>query len=99
MELKKKLFGNEPESEKEGTIQLTEHSSVEIVADDEPDMVERLLRKGLTRELVEAMVERLEYSVDGSFSIKFKCDDYVEKLLTARGERLNGRFVHKTFTS
>ncbi|MCD8107319.1 MAG: recombinase family protein [Oscillospiraceae bacterium] len=86
LELKKKLFGEELGSETVGTVQLTEHSSVEIVADDEPDMVERLLRKGLTRELVEAMVERLEYSVDGSFFIKFKCEDYVEKLLTMKGE-------------
>ncbi len=86
MELKEKLFGEEPGGETVGTIQLTETSSVEIIEDDKPDMVERLLRRGLTRELVETMVERLEYSVDGSFSIRFKCEDYVEKLLTRQLE-------------
>ncbi|MCD7804462.1 MAG: recombinase family protein [Oscillospiraceae bacterium] len=84
-ELKKKLFTDDFGGESVGTIQLSEHSSVEIIADDEADVVERLLCRGLTRELVETMVERLEYSVDGSFSIKFKCEDYVEKLLTMKG--------------
>ncbi len=81
MELKQKLFGNEPGGETVGTIKLTETSSVEIIEDDKPDMVERLLRRGLNRELVETMIERLEYSVNGSFSIKFKFEDYVKKLL------------------
>ncbi len=85
-ELKQKVFGEEPGGETVGTIQLTKTSSVEIVADDEPDMVERLLRRGLTRELVETMIERLEYSVDGSFSITFKCEDYVEKLVMRKLE-------------
>ncbi len=86
IELKEKLFGNEPGGETVGTIKLTETSSVEIIEDDKPDMVERLLRRGLTRKLVETMIERLEYSVDGSFSIRFKCEDYVEKLLTRQLE-------------
>ncbi len=86
IELKEKLFGEEPGGETVGTIKLTETSSVEIIEDDKPDMVERLLRRGLTRKLVETMIERLEYSVDGSFSIRFKCDDYVEKLLTRQLE-------------
>ena len=85
-ELKEKLFGEEPGGETVGMIQLSETSSVEILEDDEPDMVERLLRRGLTRDLVETMIERLEYSVDGSFSIKFKCEDYVEKLLARQLE-------------
>lgn len=85
-ELKKKLFGDELGSETVGMVQLTEHSSVEIVADDELDMIERLLRRGLTRGLVETFIERLEYSVDGSFTITLKCEDYVEKLLTAKGD-------------
>ena len=84
-ELKKKLFTDDLGGKSVGTIQLTETSSVEIIEDDEPDIVERLLRKGLTRELVEVFVERLEYSVDGSFKITFKCEDYVEKLLTMKG--------------
>ncbi len=85
-ELKEKLFGNEPGGETVGTIQLTETFCVEILEDDEPDMVERLLRRGLKRELVETMIERLEYSVDGSFSIKFKCEDYIEKLVKRKLE-------------
>ncbi len=85
-QLKEKVFGNEPGGETVGTIQLTETSSVEIVEDDEPDMVERLLRRGLTRELLDAMVERLEYGVDGGLSIKFKCEDYVGKLVQRRLE-------------
>lgn len=85
-ELKKKLFSDNLNCETVGTIQLSETSSVEIVADDEPDMVESLLRRGLTRELAETMIERLEYSVDGRFSIKFKCEDYVQKLVMRRLE-------------
>ncbi|MCD7740850.1 MAG: recombinase family protein [Ruminococcus sp.] len=85
-ELKEKLFGDETGGETVGTTKLTETSSLEIIEDDKPDMVERLLRRGLTRELVETMIERLEYSVDGSFSIRFKCEDYAEKLLTRQLE-------------
>ncbi len=76
--LKNKLFAYEPSGETAGIIQLSDTSSVEIVADDETDAVERLLRRGLTSELLQTMVERLEYSADGNFSIKLKCEDYVK---------------------
>ncbi len=59
---------------------------MEIVAGNEPDMVKRLLRRGLTKAPVEAMIERLEYSVDGSFSITFTFEDCVEKLVTRQLE-------------
>ncbi|MCD7733381.1 MAG: recombinase family protein [Oscillospiraceae bacterium] len=55
-----------------GIIHLSDTSSVEILETDETDAIERLLRKGLTKELLSEFVEKLSYSVDGTFSIKFR---------------------------
>ncbi|MCD7771576.1 MAG: recombinase family protein [Oscillospiraceae bacterium] len=55
-----------------GTIRLSSTSSVEIIAVDSPDRTERLLRKGLTPELLSDYVEKLWYYSDGSLEIEFK---------------------------
>ncbi|MCD7757634.1 MAG: recombinase family protein [Clostridiales bacterium] len=85
--LKESVFAEVPDADPVGTILLNETSRVEILRRDRPDRVERLLRQGLTRELAETMVGRLEYRVDGSFSLTLRCEDYVEKLRAKRQEK------------
>ncbi|MCD8007022.1 MAG: recombinase family protein [Oscillospiraceae bacterium] len=55
-----------------GIIRLSDTSWVEIVAVDNQDRVERLLRAGLTAELLSDFVEKLWYSSDGGLAIQFK---------------------------
>ncbi|MCD7823995.1 MAG: recombinase family protein [Oscillospiraceae bacterium] len=69
------LFSETIPAETAGIINLSDTSSVEIVSLGDPDEVEHLLRKGLTRELVMATIDRLSYSVDGTFTIKFRGED------------------------
>ncbi len=83
VELKKELFSDDIPIDTTGIIRLSDTSTIEIICADNPDMVERLLRKGLTRELLSATVDRLWYSADGSFSIRFKPDFSSE---TGKGE-------------
>ncbi len=78
-ELKKKLKAEGFGCEKTGTLRLTETSAVEVLEEDETDIVESILRRGLTRELAEAMIERMEFNTDGSFKIKFKQTGFVDK--------------------
>lgn len=63
---------DETSAETVGVIILSDTSSVEIVDVDNPDAIERLLRKGLTGELVSEYVEKLWYSSGGSLEIEFK---------------------------
>ncbi|MCD7785679.1 MAG: recombinase family protein [Oscillospiraceae bacterium] len=58
-----------------GIIHLSDTSWVEIVAVDAEDPVERLLRRGLTNELMSDYVEKLWYRSDGSLSIQFKAKE------------------------
>ncbi|MCC8076276.1 MAG: recombinase family protein [Clostridiales bacterium] len=85
--LKESLFAAVPDAERVGTAPLTETSRVEILQRDRPDRVERVLRQGLTRELAETMVGRLEYRADDGFSLTLRCEDYVEKLRAKRREK------------
>ncbi len=85
--LKELLLAAVPDADRVGTISLTETSRVERLQRERSDRVERLLRQGLTRELAETMVERLEYRVDGSFSLTLRCENYVEKLRAKRREK------------
>ncbi len=59
-------------AESVGIIRLSATSSVEILAIDDTDAIERLLRRGLTTELLSDYVEKILYSVDGSLEIRFK---------------------------
>ncbi|MCD7887766.1 MAG: recombinase family protein [Clostridiales bacterium] len=86
-ELKERVFADVPDGEREGIVPLTSTSCVEILEDDRPDPVEWLLRRGLTRELAEALFQRLEYRVDGSFSVTFRGEDYAEKLRAKRTDK------------
>lgn len=55
-----------------GIIHLTATSTVEIVASDNPDMIENILRNGLTPELLSKFVEKVWYYSDGSLRIELR---------------------------
>ncbi|MCC8014259.1 MAG: recombinase family protein [Eubacterium sp.] len=78
-ELKNRLFSKRIRGEGLGRSNLTTTSYVEILEKDKPDITERLIRKGLKREVLEAMIERIELNPDGSLKIKFKYD-FVKEL-------------------